>query len=399
MRILLSVLLIEVFLLGSGRLVQIGPLTLRMWLFAAALSCAILVTALRQRVDGEVLLLLLAFLTLTTTSSLIGLLDEVPVERVAEDVKPLLFFLSLLFFHVAIREPAQVAWIATLIRATSLILGLGYLALLGLIAAGVIPFGLVYEVLNPSGEVFFRGDSGAFYKGFLYLGVGFCFFLSKRTLGGRLACLLLIMAMILTFTRGLLLSVAVVLVATLFVRRQSLLRLQFNIGLLAIGGVITWMWTARTLADRAESDAIRLLDVHVIERSTTWLSLLVGHGLGSSIGDRERIEASYLEILHQQGIVGLLFWGGVGILILRNFLRAARLGRSREAEPFFLASLLVFAESVTNPFLTNPIGMCMVIVGLVVLQRLSEAGWEEIPSRAAPPQIRLPFTASGAALP
>jgi hypothetical protein len=366
---LLMIMLLDLMLLGSGRIAQVGPLTLRMWLYAGGLAYATLVVLQRGTLNREVALFLLGFLAITATSSLVGFLNDVPIPDLLEDIKPLLFFLSLLFFDIAIVDLRQVHRVANVVRLSAVVLAAGYLVGIALVVLRVLPFRLVYEVLSQRSEFFFRGDSGVFYKGFLYLGVGFCFFI----VGGwrsKLVSGLLFATIVLTLTRGMLLATVVILGVSVLLERRRTLGLPLYLATLAAAPALAWPWLARAFADRVQSDAMRLWDVRVVEQSTTWLSLFVGHGLGTSVGQRERIEASYLEILHQQGLLGLLFWLSVAAVLTRDFVRAARAGREVMARPFFLGALFVYLESATNPYLTNPIGMSMVLVSLVVLKLL-----------------------------
>jgi O-antigen ligase len=249
-------------------------------------------------------------------------------------------------------------------------LAAAYLGLLTLVLLRVIPFGLVYETLGRSDEFFFRGESGLFYKGFLYLGIGFCFFLVGRG-WSKLVAALLFATIVLTLTRGLVLSAVIVLAVALLVRARGALRLPAYGLLLATGVALAAPWLRKVFEVRATSDALRLGDVRVVEQSTTWASVLLGHGLGIAVGQRARIEATYLEILHQQGVLGLCFWGAIAALIMRDYLRAWKARRDDIALPFFLGAVFVYVESATNPFLTNPIGMSMVLVSLVVLRLLA----------------------------
>jgi hypothetical protein len=155
------------------------------------------------------------------------------------------------------------------------------------------------------------------------------------------------------------------------IRPRSVLGIPIYGSLLAAGLVVAWPWITRMFAGRAESAEVRLFDLRVVEQSATWGSLLVGQGLGASVGERARIEVSYLEILHQQGVLGLLFWTALLALLTRDYVRASRRGEGGTALPFYLAALFVYIESATNPFLTNPIGMSMVLVSLTVLKLLA----------------------------
>jgi hypothetical protein len=367
---LLVLVLLELFLLGSGRLVQLGPLTLRMWLYLISVGYAVTAILLRGRLDREVLLLVLGFLALTITSSVVGLVNHAPLSEVADDVKPLLFFLSILFFEISITDLTQVNRVARLVKLASLVLAAAYLAGVSLVVLGAIPFSLIYEVLSHSDEFFFRGETGVFYKGFLYLGIGFCFFVVARG-WSRLLSVFLLAMIVLTFTRGLLLATLVILLVAPLIRRGGVLRWPLYTGALMLTIVVGLPWLIDAFRDRDFSDALRVHDIKTVEQGTTWLSVLLGHGLGAAVGERTRIEESYLEILHQQGLLGLLFWFSVLALLSRDYWRAWRRGREGLALPFLLGALFVYVESATNPFLTNPIGMSMVLVSLVVLKRLA----------------------------
>jgi hypothetical protein len=128
--------------------------------------------------------------------------------------------------------------------------------------------------------------------------------------------------------------------------------------LLASGLVVAWPWIG-VVRGRPESAEVRRFDLRVVQESATPVSLLVDQGLGASVGERVRIEA----------------WYSVGSA--RSALRADAVGfadaglcaglapRGGGAPlPFYLVAPFVYIESATNPFLTNPIGMSMVLVSL-----------------------------------
>ena len=230
---LLFVTLAELMLLGSGRLIQFGPLTLRMYLYLICLVTGLLLVLKRGAVDRDLALLSLAFVGLTAWSAAVGLVNHARMEQVVEDVKPLLFFPIVFFFASTIRTVEQVHRVGTVIRFCSLVLAVAYILALVLIALRIIPFRAVYEVLSQSGEFFFRGHSGAFYKGFLYLGVGFCFFLTGTRRSTILAGLLFL-AIALTFTRGMLLATVLTAGIAAALHRRSGVRLPIYLGTLLV---------------------------------------------------------------------------------------------------------------------------------------------------------------------
>ncbi len=369
--LLLIATVAEVVLLGSGRLLQFGPLTARMLLFIFGVAFATLHALHRQRIDGEIAALGLAFGVVLVLGVELGLLHGALLPQVIEDIKPLTFFLSVFFFAAAITSVGDVRRVAAAIRRSSVALALGYLALLVAVVAGAIPFGTVYVALNASGEVFFRGANGFFYKGFLYLGVGIFFYAFGRGLRGKVAAGLLLAALVLTLTRGLILATVVVLAIAFVLRQRNALVSAAYVGVVATAAAIALPIAAAAFDDRSSSDAARLADVSVVLRATSGWNILLGHGLGIPIGERDRIEATYLEVLFQQGLVGIALWALLLAFVVRDYLGARRAGHADLAEPFFLGGLFVYLESATNPFLTNPIGMSMVLLALVSLRVLA----------------------------
>jgi hypothetical protein len=237
----------------------------------------------------------------------------------------------------------------------------------------MLPFDVLYSIASHTDEFFFRGQAGFFYKGFLYLGVGFLFYAFRPhpAKGDRLIAALFVVVLALTLTRGLLLSVLVVAGVAVLVRQRESLRALWLASFFVLVGLFAWPQIAQRLGVRPESDALRLADISEVARGTTLPVLLMGRGFGAAIGERTRIEASYIEIFYKQGVPGLLFWGTLLMLLVLTYRRAARAGNGAEALPFFLSALFVFVESVTNPFLTNPIGMSMVLVSLVATKYLA----------------------------
>lgn len=362
---MLYVSLLDLVLLGSGRLLQFGPLTLRMALYVVGLGLVLVQLFLRGSFDAEYAKLTLAFVALILLGSLMGSLTGSERTDIAADIKPLLFFLNLFFFAAAIDSVDRVRSVASVIRAGASILAILYLCVIALMYAGVLPFGALYAVASRSDEFFFRGQTGFFYKGFLYLGVGFLFFVFQPKVRDRVIAVALLAAIVFTFTRGLLLTTISVAGLALLVRGRSLLKSAATVGMVLCLSLAAWPLFQRSLADRQTADSMRLGDIATIARETTPVTVAVGRGFGALIGDRPRIEESYFEIFYKQGIPGLVFWLSILALLARDFRAAIRRGRGQEALPFFLGAMFVFVESATNPFLTNPIGMSMVLVALV----------------------------------
>ncbi len=97
-------------------------------------------------------------------------------------------------------------------------------------------------------------------------------------------------------------------------------------------------------------------------------SIVIGHGFGEGVEIRNNhLEINYLEIFHKQGVPGVIFWLFILFYIGLLYLNCKRLSYEKEARPFLLAALFVYIQSATNPFLTNSIGLNMIMISIVSL--------------------------------
>ena len=67
----------------------------------------------------------------------------------------------------------------------SIVQALLYLMIVGGMATNILPYGYTYDLLNSTGEFYFRGSRGIvkycfFYKGFLYMCIGLIFLLHEK---------------------------------------------------------------------------------------------------------------------------------------------------------------------------------------------------------------------------
>src|SRR5688572_23647813 len=109
-RVVYFLLTLEVILGGGGRLMEIGPVTLRMVLFAVALVLTVMTVAARGTlVDAKAtMLLLISFLLVQSGGVVIGLSRGNPPEAVWTDVQPLLFWLVAPFVALAAEDRRNV---------------------------------------------------------------------------------------------------------------------------------------------------------------------------------------------------------------------------------------------------------------------------------------------------
>ena len=406
----LIIIVLEVSLGGGGRLFDTGPFTLRMVLFGLGLLYSVAIFLSREKIPREFVFLSGLFVALSCFSLLISSLNNQPFSAALRDFKPLAYFLLLPFFASTIRSVHDVITVSRVLRLSALVLAVLYLIVLAIWKSGLVTTVQMYEWLNPAhsaqAEFLFRGDTTFFFKAVLYVGVGVFFFVSEKNLSGKSAVLLLLLAIALTMTRGMWLSVFMVLAAWAFFctgdRRKGL---ALAAGLLLVG-VMGIVGINETLPSVAQSNAIRMNDLKMLadtlpsmaqsnairenEPKTQWYwqTVLFGRGLGASVLGRETIEITYANVLFKQGMLGIVFWllpAAYLIWRVRNIIHP----RLRAlAMPYFMAAAFVYVVSLTNPFLTNPIGMAVVMIAMVAVRVIERLGGAEL-LESAPRSVSL----------
>ena len=366
---ILIIVLLEIFLGGGGRLFDIGPLSLRMYFFVLTMGLSVILIGSGQTLSKNFLFLLLMFTCLLFCSAVIGGINGASIKFILNDIKPLLSIYFLIFLCLTIRTEEDVKVIVSLIKFCAVVLSVTYLATIILIKFNVLPFSVFYGLVADTEEFFFRGEFAFFYKGFLYICVGLLFFATSEKIN-KTIILVLLLSVVLTFTRGFLVALMMTYVFYLVFIKKSALKLILLSFLLTIVIAILWELIYAKL-DRSYSDSMRIRQIEEVIDAVTPVSALIGHGFGNGVPSRpERMEIVYLEVFHKQGIMGLLFWALVIMFSWLLYRRAVRNNNAQLAVAFLLAVVLIYLESFTNPYLNNPIGLAMISVSLACLNIL-----------------------------
>lgn len=391
-RVLLIVIILEVSLGGGGRLFDTGSVSPRMMLFGAGLTYTAAALLYREKIPREFVFLTVVFLALSGVSAFISALENQPVLAALSDFKPLAYFLLLPFFALTVRRVNDVLLVGRLLKFSALALAVSYLIVMAIWKSGGWTTVQMYDWLNPAhtpqAEFLFRGDTTFFFKAALYVGVGVFFFVAEKNLSRKSAALLLLLAIALTMTRGMWLAVFMVLAAWAFCVVDRLKGAALAAGLLLVG-VMGVVWINETLPSAAHSNAIRENDLNALLATMAdtmghWQAVLFGRGFGAEVVGREAIEITYVNAFYKQGIAGIIFWF-LPAVYLAWCMHAIRDTALRAlAMPYFVSAAFVYVVSLTNPFLTNPIGMTVVLVAMVAVRviGLSESHRPaEFPSR------------------
>ena len=371
---LFFIVLIEMFIGGGGRLFSSNFLTIRMVLFFIVLAINIPLFLITNNIKVYAIKLLFAFTIPLLLSFILGLINTANKALIFEDIKPLSYFYSFVFFYLNIREVKDIQRIINLIKFCSLIMAVMYLTIYFAIQNDLIDFKSLYIMLSSSGEFAFRGQQAFFYKGFLFMCIGFFFYFNEKNLISKIIAMVIFIAIILTFMRGFIVSLILTYVIfNLYVTKVNVKSAFIFIASIMFLIVILSFYQTQKIGNRKESDSVRIETIKQVYDNTSFFDIFLGHGFGIGVPIREiHMEISFLEIFYKQGILGLSFWAYLLYLALNFFRKTFVQTNLFIAKPMLLSIFFVYVESFTNPFVNNPIGMSVIIISLISLNILQE---------------------------
>jgi len=370
----LAILLLEIFLGGSGRMIEIGSLTVRMYFFIIGLTISLVILFYQRKISQNVIVIALIALISILFSSVIGWVNNASLELIALDIKPLLFILFIISASAFVSSFDDVVFVGKLLKFSAATLSVLYLGTLCLLYFGYINFQYFWHATYDYHEFFFRGEKGFFtYKGFIYMGVGFIFWERLTPRGTRKAVYLFIisLAIILTGTRGFLLSLGIIYFFYLVVPKVLRGKIFYLIGLVIFGLFAIYFIGNTNLGDKAVSDLIRFKQLQDVIYSIDLMSAFIGHGFGVGVPSRPiHMEVAYLEIFHKQGLIGVCLWAILISYIVVQYFNIKK--KKKYAEPFILSTFFVLILSFTNPYINNPIGLTVIILTVIAFNVINK---------------------------
>ena len=304
-----------------------------------------------------------------------GAVRGVSAADLTVEIQPSLYWLAAPFFATVLGSRRLILQTATLVRISGVLLALVYLATLVGLFTGHIDFVDLYAKLDATGEFFFRGESYFFYKGFLYLAIACVFLLAMPGRWSGSAFAVVAIALVLTLTRGFVVATAVAVLLMLMALRRwwavGAASTLTAVALLAVWVVLPGL-TDGFSDEREISNSVRIDDLCFMLDQATPATLLIGKGFGAYINGRLNIENTYLWILWKLGLPALLFWL-VPLVLCISYMRSIgpRHPDHRLACGYFYATVLVYVQTATNPYLNNPIGLSFVLIALSSLRTLA----------------------------
>lgn len=367
LNLLFAIILIEIVVGGSGRLLDIGPVSLKMILFL--LGMIVFAFNIKNLKNSIVVQIQLVYTVSIMFSFSIGLFFNADVNLIIEDIKPLLFFFLMSYFYVSIKTIKDVHKVIYYIKYGSLFMSIIHLLIVFLIFIKFINFDRFYAVQSEGSEIMFRNENLFFYKGFLYLCIGFFFLLLSDKKKDKILSLIVLVSICLTLTRGFIFFTFIVLgFYLLFINKVLKLKfLTILLGILGILYALPILIEARS-ENSSDSDVMRKITFEQVVDRTDFFSFFFGHGFGHGVPIRPiHMENSFLEIVYKQGIIGLAIY--IYILFILVLLYK-KIKNKKTVLPFVLATFFVYLQSFTNPYVNNPIGLSIVCLSLVVLYRI-----------------------------
>lgn len=375
LKIFFIIILIELFLMGSGRILEIGPLTIRMIFYGISLFISVVFILYLKRVKRYVQWFVITFLTLTIFSVLIGLIHKADISYILEDLKPLSYFLMIIPFSLYINNYKTIELVLTLVKICGFVMAALFLSYIILVYFNYLDFEIMYRLLSTdSNEIMFRGSNnqepGFFYKGFLYLNIAFIFFIFSNKKLDKLFAIIMLIAIFFTLTRGFLLAILIAF-TLFFIININYKKYFYCLIVLVISALILIPIYISFIGERSVSDIDRIIQIAQVIERIDLMSFFIGHGFGVGVPIRKvHMEISYLEIFHKQGLFGLAFWFCIFIFIIYNYI--TNKNKNNIVKSFFTGSIFVFAQSLTNPYINNPIGLAFILISMISLYELKK---------------------------
>ncbi|WP_419955648.1 O-antigen ligase family protein [Neobacillus niacini] len=431
-KILLTIFFIEVFVGGGGRLIDFGVLSIRQVLFLLLIFTFVFRIVKEKAFFDKnintffrfnpVSIGIYALLVWFAASALIGYLNGNPLSIIVMDFLRVSYFA--LYFPLAYyiaNERFTFGRIIQILKYSALAVAIFTITvdLLGktVFAANFYPF---YVFMNTimNDDLFFRPSNSVFYKSHLFVLIGLILSLNNvlNKKYQRLDIAIVILASISVLwseTRGFLLAfmLSVIMIIALDVKiivdpikglSNKLKKLvqtnqfikKFTLSILVLVAV-PFMFQYMTL-ERFETAPVEqnnnaieqpkeVDDVSVNARMEFIVAskdilvipknLIFGMGYGSEVAGRtDGLEMSFLDILLEQGIIGLAIWGYLFLIVFFNYYSAYKSGKQLTTLDISLVAAFMGILLLTNinPFINNPIGISFFLVMLIVSQAKKE---------------------------
>jgi hypothetical protein len=367
--------LVEVFLGGGGRLLDFGSVSPRMVFYICGLFVYFLYLMVVSKIS-EIhffsINYVLVYILVTGFGAFNGVINGSNLDYILRELTLSSVFILLPLFSLNIKSMGNVKFLSNVIMYSGIFLSLGYLVFLFLLAVNIISLSTVYSYMSTSDEFSFRSDYFFFYKGFIYIPIALFLLLNLELKFRKTLVVLMTAALLLTLTRSFVVAFMVPALVGTFIKSNISQRLMLIVGVTVI---VFIGFLNLDLLYKPDSDSHRIADLMHYYHTVNAKTFLLGDGLGSLLNGRFNVENSFLWALWKLGIVGLCFWLSPFIfacLYFYKILNDKSAVKLKYAHCYFGIVLLIYTQSLFNPYVNNVIGLAVVMVSLLSLRVLSD---------------------------
>nr|WP_263324824.1 O-antigen ligase family protein [Neobacillus sp. Marseille-Q6967] len=433
-KILLTVFFVELFVGGGGRLIDFGFLSIRQVLFILLILTLIFRIIKQKAFLDKEINTFFRFNPLTigvyglliwfVVSAAIGFVNGHPLSIIVMDFFRVSFFLVYfpLAYYISDQRFSKQR-IITILKYSALAVAI-FTIVVSLLGKTVFSanFGPFYLFMNSimNDDLFFRPSNSVFYKSHLFVLIALIIALNEilNKKYSKLNAALIVLGTVSVLwseTRGFLIALLASLLMIIFLdakvvtdvyRRfsekfkvlfESRWFLKKASTLLVIMILIPFLYKYMTIerfeqevvvedpSIQDESDSAKETEINdtsvnsrlefMVDSKRILMEspvhFIFGTGYGTEIADRlDGIEMSFLDILVEQGFIGLAIWLYLCLLVFYNYYKGYKKGRKPGTLEISLMAAFIGLILVTNinPFINNPIGISIFLVILIFSQ-------------------------------
>lgn len=390
------IILFDLFFCGSGRLIMLGNLSMRMAFFLLAVIYVLVSTLISGNSFETKSLFAMSFFLGYLVFSVVCIGDE-PLGIKLDYFFRYAYIILILFYEVFFTRDntkATLERMKTAIKTMTLLLAAFSIALwiyalsLGQNAYDVIEMGFFRPKVYGNFDFIGGGIPRIFLKASIFVPIGLLFeadaFLDKPSVAGAIKCGIYLFALMTTFTTGLFLATFICGIILLLYKKTFYKKIGILMwGIFAVGmafvvkaGLINIM-TQRYRGDYSTSyRTIQLISI--INEFLT--KPIFGHGFGhefttvygNTVRTTANFEIAWGEILVDCGIIGFIAFTTLIALVVIRLIKQSRL--ESVTFVFALSIVLICLESLTNPFINNSIGLTFFAICAGISNSIAKKG-------------------------
>ncbi|WP_353538531.1 O-antigen ligase family protein [Colwellia sp. KU-HH00111] len=372
--ILITFFLFELFIGGSGQVFKFFNIPFRQIIFAVILLIFLFDLITRNiRFTVNFISLNIVFILLgVLLSAILGLINAHKASIIIKDVTPMLYFLLYFPLHAYfLKYNITYAYVLRILVHSTVIMSIAviitFLILNIAFNGDLYIFRAVIEQTIGKDVFWFRANGFVFYPGLVYSLVAAILLFGKLVAYKKLslyeifALSLSIFALVISMTKGLILSLAIGFLLLIFTKKTTLMTKMSSIVLCVIITSILFSLFDFSRFTDLSNDTGTNTRIKTIEESTEVINenVILGNGFGTELPTKKfHQENSFIDIFVEQGLVGLSLY-----LIMFTYIFIRR----KVNIDITIAASTVAIMSLTNPYVNNPLGIGLIILTLIFI--------------------------------